>query len=110
VSTDGKADYIARAAITANGPVAVLVYETPFATLADFDNRDNLLDVSAYQAIRIDEGSVATPNIPTGTPLPTSTATSVPPGETPRAPTATATPEGPDEGGGKVFLPWGHAN
>ena len=114
VSTDGKADYIARAAITANGPVAVLVYETPFATLADFDNRDNLLDVSAYQAIRIDEGSVATPNIPTGTPLPTSTATStatsVPAGETPRAPTATATPEGPDEGGGKVFLPWGYAN
>ena len=104
VSTDGKADFIARAAIHADGPVAVLVYETPFASLADFTNQDNLLDVSAYQAIRIEGRDSATPNVPpTATPQPTATATQALPQETPRAPTAT--PEGTLR---FIFLPWGH--
>ncbi len=108
LATDGKVDFIARATIASDGPVAVLVYDTPFATLADFDNRDNLLDMSAYRPIRIGEGDLVTPRPPpTIRPTVTSTPTEAPPGETPD-PTATAT-ESPDGTPiGWAYMPWSY--
>ena len=92
--------------IEASAPIAALIYDTAFASPADWGNWD--VDSSIAWAVQSPSGDVAT-SVPTDTPEPSDTPTPsvVPPdpSETPVEPGPTDTPGGSDDF--VIYLPFG---
>ena len=81
ITTKGAREFTGRARVSASGPIAMLVYETPFDTAADFGPAGDLgYDTAAYAAPRLIEPASIEPSPPPPTmPSPTATPTTWPP-------------------------------